>query len=234
MNPKFGSVTGAVHEFPINKTGLSFRIWIDSLARYESNQFILPGKKFVISATRLQLEIFKSSELAPNITVSGGLLATLKSDNLDLMRFNIPPIYFKARTCQAPSLAVAMGDDYQLHQFNDTGSVNRMVRFNIELNNCEAGIQKITYSLRANTPIVDEAKGVVELSGSSTAKGIGLQLLSGAGQPISLNTDYILQDFTPSGTNFKIPLQASYYRLPVSKIKAGSANAEISFVVNYL
>ena len=64
----------------------------------------------------------------------------------------------------------------------------RTVRFNIALNQCQAGIQKVTYSLKANT----------------------------------------------TGTDFKIPLPASYYRLTTAELKAGSANTEVTFTVNYL
>ena len=91
-------------------------------------------------------------------------------------------------SCQTPSVSVAMGDDYQLHEFRDANSTPRTVRFNIALNQCQAGIQKVTYSLKANT----------------------------------------------TGTDVKIPLSASYYRLTTAELKAGSANTEVTFSVNYL
>ena len=91
-------------------------------------------------------------------------------------------------SCQTPSVSVAMGDDYQLHEFRDANSTPRTVRFNIALNQCQAGIQKVTYSLKANT----------------------------------------------TGTDFKISLPASYYRLTTAELKAGSANTEVTFTVNYL
>ena len=81
-----------------------------------------------------------------------------------------------------------MGDDYQFHEFRDANSTPRTVRFNIALNQCQAGIRKVTYSLKANT----------------------------------------------TGTDFKISLPASYYRLTTAELKAGSANTEVTFTVNYL
>ena len=35
-------------------------------------------------------------------------------------------------------------------------------------------------------------------------------------------------------TDFKIPLPGSYYRLTTAELKAGSANTEVTFTVNYL
>lgn len=110
----------------------------------------------------------------------------------------------------------------------------RKVRFNIGLNQCRTGIKKVTYSLKANTPVIDAAKGIITLNDSSTAKGIGLQLLNDAGQPIALDTTYPFDAFTATGTDFKIPLSASYYRLTTEELKAGSANTEVTFIVNYL
>ncbi|CAM4106081.1 fimbrial protein [Pseudomonas wadenswilerensis] len=68
----------------------------------------------------------------------------------------------------------------------------------------------------------------------STAKGIGLQLMNGAGKPRKLDTVYRLLDFNPSETNFNIPLSAAYYRLTNEKLQAGTANTEVTFTMNYL
>ena len=82
--------------------------------------------------------------------------------------------------------------------------------------------------------MIDAQKGIVALSGASTAKGIGLQLKNDAGQPIVLNTPYVFSGFNTTGTDFKIPLTAAYIRLADSTLQAGSANSEVTFIVNYL
>ncbi|SCZ74062.1 Fimbrial protein [Pseudomonas sp. NFPP18] len=58
--------------------------------------------------------------------------------------------------------------------------------------------------------------------------------MDGVGQPISLGITYPFNDFTSTGENFNIPLSATYYRLTTDELKAGSANAEVTFIVNYL
>lgn len=159
----------------------------------------------------------------------------MKDDELIISRFNLTnALVLNAASCQTPSVPVAMGDDYQLWEFRDAGSTPRTIRFNIGLNQCQTGIKKVTYSLKATTPVIDATKGVVALNAGSTATGIGLQLMNETGQPVAFGTDYTFNGFTTTGTSFKIPLSAAYYRLPTGDLKAGSANTEVTFIVNYL
>lgn len=236
LNPRLGSVSGLVTTFPLGKSGLSYRVWIEMLDRYEQSvRTIVPSSLYGISAGSIRLEIVKSGELTSQVKVDAGALGILQDDDLILTRFNLSnPIVLNAASCQTPSVPVAMGDDYKLHEFRDAGATPRKVRFNIGLNRCQTGIKKVTYSLKANTPVIDAANGIVALNYSSTAKGVGLQLLDDAGQPIALDTTYPFDAFTTTGTDFKIPLSASYYRLTTEELKAGSANTEVTFIVNYL
>ena len=224
-----------VSTFPIGKTGLSYRIWSDTLSVYLKSKYsIIPGN-YAIQEGGMRMEIVKTGELSSIIKIAAGHLGSLKSDNTDLYIYNlINPIVLNAASCKTPSVSVAMGDDYQLHEFSDANSTPRTVRFNIALNQCQAGIQKVTYSLKANTTAIDAEKGIVALNAGSTAKGIGLQLMNDVGLPIALDTIYPFDAFTTSATDFNIPLSASYYRLMNDELKAGSANTEVTFIVNYL
>lgn len=234
MNPALGSVTSG-STYPIGKTGLSFRIWIDALSRYEKRPFTLKPDNYGISPGSVRLEIVKSGPLSPQVKVAAGNLGNLQADDLIISKYNLTnPLVLNAASCQTPSVPVAMGDDYQLWEFRDAGATPRTIRFNIGLNQCQTGINKVTYSLKATTSVIDAAKGVVALNGGSTAKGIGLQLMDDAGQPIAFDTTYTFSGFTTTGANFKIPLSASYYRLPTGNVEAGSANTEVTFIVNYL
>lgn len=238
VNPALGTPPGSVTTFPIGKTGLSFRIWMDSLSRYEPSPYAIkpsPGTHYRVDAGTIRLEIVKTGPLASQVRIDAGNLGNLQSSELILNKFNLTNAFvLNAASCQTPTVPVAMGDDYQLHEFSESGAKPRTVRFNIDLNQCQTGINKVTYSLKANTPVIDAAKGIVALNDSSTAKGIGLQLMNDTGQPIALGTTYPFGAFTTTGTNFKIPLSASYYRLATDELKAGSANTEVTFIVNYL
>jgi len=236
VNPALGTPPQNAKTFPLGKTGLSFRIWIDALSRYESSLFtISPNIYYGVSEGAVRLEIVKSGRLASQVTIAAGELGSLQSGELVFNIFNLTnPLVLNAASCQTPSVPVAMGDDYQLHEFSDAGAPPRTVRFNIALNQCQTGINKVTYSLKATTPVIDATKGIVALNNTSTATGIGLQLMNDAGQPIAFDTTYPFTAFTTTGTDFKIPLSAAYYRLPAGELKAGIANTEVTFIVNYL
>ncbi|CAM3723673.1 P pilus assembly protein, pilin FimA [Pseudomonas wadenswilerensis] len=168
-------------------------------------------------------------------SVPPGPLGRFQADDVVLARFNlVNPITLNTASCQTPSVPVAMGDDYQLHEFKKSGDAPRAIKFNIALNQCQFGIKKVTYQLKATTQVLDAQKGVVALNTGSTAKGIGLQLMNDVGQPIALDTPYPFDGFNPSGTDFKIPLSAAYYRLAEGKLEAGTANTEVTFIVSYL
>lgn len=236
MNPKLGTATGTDSIFPLGKSGLSYRVWFQALSRYETAlQAIAANSAYGFGANFVRLEIIKTGELTSKVNIDAGYLGSLQDDDLILKKLNLMnPIVLNAASCQTPSVPVAMGDDYQLLEFSDAGAKPRTVRFDIALNQCQTGIKKVTYSLKATTPVIDATKGIVALNSTSTASGIGLQLMNDVGQPISFDTTYPFNAFTTTGTDFKIPLTAAYYRLPTGELKAGSANTEVTFIVNYL
>ncbi|WP_073526659.1 fimbrial protein [Pseudomonas fluorescens] len=240
LNPTLGTETANTSLFPLGKSGLSFRIWMSNPERYLTGLHPISannaGNFYQVDAGELRLEIVKTGPLAENTKIAAGLLASYQDDDLILKTFNLAkPIVLNTASCQTPSVPVAMGDDYQLQDFNNVGATPRKVRFSIGLNQCQAGIKKITYSLKANTEVIDAQKGIVALSkGLKSAQGIGLQLMDDAGQPIALGTTYTFNGFTTTGTRFNIPLSASYYRLPSGELKAGEGNTDVTFIVNYL
>lgn len=181
------------------------------------------------------LEIFKSGEILSQSPIPAGSLGQYRAGEVVLGNFNlINPIVVNAATCQTPSITVAMGEGYRLGEFEKVGETSRLMKFNIALNQCQRGIQKVTYQLKANTPVIDSKNGVVALNAGSSAKGIGLQLRNDAGQPIELDTPYTFNGFNPSGTDFNIPLSAAYIRLADNRLEAGTANSEVSFIMSYL
>jgi type 1 fimbria pilin len=235
MTPALGVPSG--NTYPLGKTGLSFRIKTSGYYSELPPPFSRPYSQYGWSeaAAKYTLQIFKSAELSLQSRVAAGELGQLKADELRFITFNlVNPINLSTASCQTPAVAVQLGDDYQLYEFVNSGDTPRIIKFNIALNQCQRGIQKVTYQLKANTPVIDPKKGIVSLNAGSSAKGIGLQLMNEVGQSIALDTPYAFSGFDPTGTDFKIPLSASYIRLADSTLEAGTANTEVSFIVSYL
>lgn len=235
LNPSLGTVPAKSTLFPLGNTGLSFRLFSDIEGNYYRSVRPMPSGSWFLTGDTMRFEIVKTGNLSPQSTVPAGYLGQQIADELVSMNlYLVKPIVVNAAACQTPAVSVQMGDDYQLFEFSNPGDTPRVVKFNIGLNQCQSGIKKITYSLIPTTQVIDPQKGIVALNANSTAKGIGLQLMTDAGQPIKLDSVYPFNEFNTNETNFNIPLSAAYYRLPGSKLEAGTANAAVTFVVNYL
>ncbi|MGU9857076.1 fimbrial protein [Pseudomonas sp. LF245] len=222
--------------FPLGDTGLSFRIATDrAQVPYLLKPNTLSQGSYHLDITAYTFEVIKTKELSSKNQVPAGFLGNYGTTDLALVKFNLTdPINLNTASCQTPSVSVNMGDDYQVMDFDNAVDPPRAVKFNIGLNQCQSGINKVTYSLKANTKVIDAKKGAVALDSSSTAKGIGLKIMDEVGQPIALDTTYTFNGFSTSGTSFNIPLFAAYYRLPDSYVGPGLANSSVTFIVNYL
>lgn len=230
LSPTLGKVTtGKV--FPLGKSGLSFTLYNnDQPISVESR---LPVGHSNFPYRKIKIQIFKSDDLSSQNTVPAGYLGSQFASGETLINFNLlKPINLTSASCQTPDVSVQMGD-YELNELTNSGSTPRTVKFDIGLNQCQTGIQKVTYSLNATSQVIDQLNGIVALNSSSTAKGIGLKLMDDTGRPIKLGATYPFSEFSTSSTSFKIPLSAAYYRL-AGQLEAGSANASVTFTVNYL
>jgi type 1 fimbria pilin len=234
MNSSLGVPSGST--FPLGKTGLSFRIKTPNPSLpIMGPPFLLSSGSYTTSGGNYGVEIFKSAELSSQSVITAGHLGNLQADDLMLVKFNlVNPITLNAASCQTPAVSVQMGDDYRLDEFEKSGATPRVIKFNIALNQCQRGIKKVNYQLKATTRVIDSTKGIVALNAESTAKGIGLQLMNDAGQPIALDTVYPFNGFNTTGTDFKIPLSAAYYRLAEDTLQAGTANTAVTFIMSYL
>lgn len=233
LNPTLGSVaTGNV--FPLGKTGLSLKVKNEQNG-YLSADRIIDGRSYIDPIRAYTIEIIKSGELSSKNEVPAGNLGAHRFGDVDLVKINLAnPIILNAASCATPDVSVQMGDDYYLYEFSNIGDTSQAVKFNIGLHQCQTGIQKVTYSLKATTQVIDQTQGIVALNASSTAKGIGLKLMDDAGQPVALDATYQFNGFSTTGTDFNIPLSASYYRLADSELKAGTANTSVTFIMSYL
>lgn len=104
--------------------------------------------------------------------------------------------------------------------------------FAINLNNCPSGINSIKYRLDPTTTIINPTKSVVTLQSSSTASGVGVQILDASSNPLPLGVDNVFSGYAATGGNYSIPLKAAYYQTGYIA-KGGSANTSLTFTMTY-
>ncbi|MGS7251201.1 type 1 fimbrial protein [Pseudomonas sp. SK] len=233
--------------FPIGNTGLSWQ-WIyqgSAYVGFGGLKYQQPGG-YGFNSTTNALRIIKTGNISPGATIPAGTLGYMQVESASLRPLAMTTYRSSSiilQSCETPNIFVEMGE-HNLSVFSRSGNATPPKAFNIKLNNCPSGIQKVSYSLSATSgsPAVDGALGIIKLNTSSTAKGIALQLLDGNQTPIQLDKTYVFNEYSTDGGNFSIPLSAKYIRtLPNGDagqydegMSAGSANSEVTFVMNYL
>lgn len=137
-----------------------------------------------------------------------------------------------ALTCSTPDVLVALGSR-KSSEFKGPGTFTAMTAFNVALKSCPAGINRVSYQIDAATPILNAARSLVALDSSSTATGVGVQLLDGSGNVFPLGTPKNLGGYSTSqGGDYAIPFNARYYQTGAA-VGAGSANTAMTFTMSY-
>jgi len=135
-------------------------------------------------------------------------------------------------TCTTPDVTVDLGTT-PVASFAGIGTTAARTPFNLSFQNCPAGLASIDYSFTATTSVLNATNGVVALDSSATAKGVGIQLLTGAGNAVQFGTSYPLTAYNPNQkASYTVGMQAGYYQTAAS-VSAGSARTGVSFTVTY-
>jgi major type 1 subunit fimbrin (pilin) len=228
---------------PIGNTGLSWS-W-----KYQGTPVAaFPGYTsakgtYGFNDTTHSLVIVKAANITNAQKIPSGILGYYQIGDVSALAMSIQGTAVLPQSCETPDVKVDMGEN-DLSQFSEFGKHTDPVGFSVKVNNCPQGINKITYTLSPtpNSPIIGTGSGIVRLNQNSTAKGIALQLLDSNQTPVEFDKAYLFSSYSAEGGNYSIPLNAQYIRtVPTGNqggldpgMRAGSANAEIWFIMSYL
>ncbi|MFJ2548509.1 fimbrial protein [Pseudomonas sp. NPDC087612] len=241
-----GSDSPITTTFPIGDTGLGWQ-WIyqkkGPLQGYGGAKS-LPAGSYTYTGSENAIRIIKIGQIKSNAKIPAGVIGHIKTADLYGISLRIAnEVTFVSQSCESPDVKVDMGD-HDVSTFLREGSHSRPTSFSIKLLNCPTGINKVQYQLitTSGSPALSSSTGVVALNKSSTAKGIALQLMDDTQQPIEFGKNYVFHDYSSTGGSFNIPLTARYLRILPSGdasqhdpgMAAGTANAEVTFVMSYL
>lgn len=127
-------------------------------------------------------------------------------------------------------------DDISVLDLNAVGATAAPMLFQLSLN-CPTGNTKVAITMTDSTDATNRSD-TLKLAASSTAKGVGIQLLKGDGSPILLgpdsadagNTNQWVAG-TATGGGFLIPLQARYIR--TGTLTGGTVKAIATYTMSY-
>ena len=135
-------------------------------------------------------------------------------------------------TCTTPNVNVPF-PTVPISAFTGIGSTAGVTSFNLSFNNCPAGFNSIGYTFSPTTSIADAGQGVVTLSTTSTAKGVGIQITTNDNTPIQYGSVYNLENYDPFNTkSYTVPFKAALYQYE-SQASAGSIKGAVTFTMTY-
>ena len=239
LNPALGPAPASGSIFPIKDSGLALQMFgTYAEPKYTINVFgertigntnVAPvyGIRFIYRFVKIGT--IKHGTVIGPFTVGVIKYGTLISHNVTMTG----SLIISASSCKTPDVSVNMGD-YVASEVTGSRGHTQPVNFDIALNECPDGINRVTYSLQANTPVIDGKNGLVSLDGASGAKGVGLRIMDSDGAPLALDKVHVFDAYDERGGDFKIPLSAAYIRLDDQELGFGTANTSMTFTMSYL
>ncbi|WP_340620430.1 fimbrial protein [Xenorhabdus siamensis] len=139
--------------------------------------------------------------------------------------YKIPAFNVTARTCEiiTPVVNVPMGT-VLVSQFKNKGNTVGGRSFDINVQCKGSPNANITWE-----PGKTDTNGVINADSTSSATGIGIQILDSGSKPVKFNQP---QDLGTINSSKTLPYMAKYYQT-CDRVSAGSVNATATFTINY-
>lgn len=241
LSPELGPAPTSGYTFPIKDSGIGIQIFIGEYTDPEKAIRVY-GEKIVMSrldfwgtkGSVFTFRFVKTGKIKHGTAIGPLTIGTVKFGSQPTLTIKMTgTLVISASSCKTPDISVNMGE-YVASEVTGSRGQTTPVNFDIALNECPDGINRVTYSLQGNTPVIDGETGLVSLDGASGAKGIGLRIMGGDGTPLALDKAHDFSAYDVRGGNFKIPLSAAYIQLDNQTLGFGTANTSITFTISYL
>ncbi|KWC20482.1 fimbrial protein [Burkholderia ubonensis] len=135
-------------------------------------------------------------------------------------------------TCSVPAQTVKL-PNAQLSKFGDVGSTLGTQSFQIRVDNCPKGYNRVGYALDPRGGVIANAPGVLPLTDGSTASGVKIRLADDKGVPAVFGTSIKIDAYNKAtGGSYAIPMQASYIKTDAT-VKPGTVNGAMTVLLDY-
>ncbi|QCP54835.1 type 1 fimbrial protein [Trinickia violacea] len=211
-----------------------------------STRLLINGQMYATGTFATPIEFTQPLEvqlLSDGRTNTGGSLAgemvgspfyfSFRYSNGDLLR-----VYLGGRitpidgTCSVPAQTVTLLDA-TLKQFGDVGSTVGTQSFQIRINNCPQGYNRVGYTLNPTGGVIANAPGVLPLTAGSTARGVKIRVADNKGVPAIFGTSINVVDYNKAtGGSYTIPMEVSYVKTDAT-IQSGTVNGAMTVLLDY-
>lgn len=176
--------------------------------------------------------------IAPNVLVKAGFTGTPNAYTLAVTGTVRTAQCSLALTDPVSEVPVPLGT-WSSNDFSGPGSSTTAVPFYINLLNCEddpaGSVARAHVKLdgSGSSSIIDKDLGLFSLDSSSTATGVGIQVLQDDGTTaITLGEDVPISRIIP-GAAMRLNMRARYYQLGNAAVGGGRANGALNFTISY-
>ncbi|MGN7743894.1 fimbrial protein [Pseudomonas sp. 22526] len=227
--PNGGASTSYLTEITTNVSGISTRLLVNGKAHATG-----PIRDGISQPIEIQL----LSDNRPNL---GGSLGGARYYNIAYAAgstgFHIP-VYLKGTvtpidgTCSVPSQTVKLPTTV-LNHLDRIGSTTGTQSFQLRINDCPKGYNRIGYTLDPVGGAIANSPGVLPLASGSTASGVKIRVENAQGAPATMGTSIKVDGYNKAeGGSFAIPMQASYIRTD-AVAKAGTVKGAMTVYLDY-
>ncbi|TXD59509.1 type 1 fimbrial protein [Ralstonia sp. TCR112] len=135
-------------------------------------------------------------------------------------------------TCSVPSQTVELPST-RARSLTGIGTTAGERSFQIQINSCPKGYNKVLYRLKPVGDAIEKSPGVLPLSSDSTAKGVKIKVTDTAGIPAVFDKSIQVDDYNKAtGGSFSIPMRVSYVQTEAN-VTPGTVNGAMSVLMEY-
>ncbi|MEN0578568.1 fimbrial protein [Phytobacter palmae] len=142
----------------------------------------------------------------------------------------------KTQSCETPNISVDL-DKHENAEFSGINSKSSAKAFDFQIKNCSAGMNSVNYTFSPAAGVTLKESGTanqyITLDASSTASGVGIQMLYNDGSIVPFNSKINYAGYNKTiGGSYIIPMKARYIQT-ASNIRGGTANSAVEFTMSY-
>ncbi|WP_371355944.1 fimbrial protein [Pseudomonas chlororaphis] len=135
-------------------------------------------------------------------------------------------------TCSVPSQTVKLPKT-SINSLDRIGSTAGTQSFQLRINDCPKGYNRIGYTLDPVGGTIANSPGVLPLASGSTASGMKIRVENAQGAPATMGTSITVDGYNKAADgSFAIPMQASYIRTD-TVATPGTVNGTMTVLLDY-
>ncbi len=136
-------------------------------------------------------------------------------------------------TCSVPNQTVNLPPAL-LAGFNGKGSTSGKHAFNINLENCPPGFNRVGHLLTAVGGQVAGIPGALMPTAGSTATGVAIKLTDASSAPATFGTSLPVTSYNKAtGGAATVPMNASYVQTGTAAVSAGTVKGAVQVLLDY-